>query len=222
LGSVLGGLFENFKPQGWVLLAGELPSISSAFPDLADRLLERIDLSRPPVGLKPLGSPAEGLQAFLEELEILTDMQGMVLDAGEDAASRLDDAGIVVLAGGGIRDWLQALAQGPLEQGLMEFLRNDNIVLAAGSPAAALGSWTFEEGVYELTEALSWLPGAVVLPGVTDPAALPEVLRVLSAETRSFALGLPWDTALAIGPYGEAQVWSQSAPKLVLGKGWQL
>jgi hypothetical protein len=221
LKSVLGGLFEDFKPQGWALLAGELPSIGNAFPDLAERLLERIDVSRPPLGITPRGVHPERLAAFMEELEILIEMPGEVLEAGEEAANHLMDAGMVVLAGGAVRDWLQALFHSPFEQSLVEFLQDGHLVLAAGSPAGALGAWTFEEGVYELTEALGWLPGAVVLPGIDDPASLPEVRRILSAEVRSFALGLPRDTALAIGPHGEAQVWSQAAPKLVLGKGWQ-
>ncbi|HEY71563.1 MAG TPA: hypothetical protein G4O08_13385 [Anaerolineae bacterium] len=222
MSSVLGGLFEDFKPQGWVLLAGGLPSIGSAFPDLAEHLLERIDVSRPPLGIKPSGARPGQLTAFMDELEILIEMPGEVLDAGEEAADRLLDAGIVVLAGGGIRDWLRALSHGTLEQSLMEYLQRGNLVLAAGSPAGALGAWTFEEGVYELTEAVGWLPGVVVLPGIHDPASLPEVRRILSAEDKSFALGLPRDTALAVGPRGEAQVWSQAAPKLVLGKGWQV
>jgi cyanophycinase-like exopeptidase len=221
LSSVLGGLFEDFKPLGWAVLAGGLPSIGSAFPDLGERLLERIDISRPPLGIKPRGAQPRRLMAFMEELEILIETPGEVLDAGEEAADRLEDAGIVVLAGGGIRDWLQALTHSPLEQSLMAYLQSGNLVLAAGSSAGALGGWTFEEGVYELTEAVGWLPGAVVLPGIDDPASLPEVRRILCAETRSFALGLPRDTALAIGPRGEVQVWSRAAPKLVLGKGWQ-
>ncbi len=220
MSSVLGGLFEDFKPQGWALLAGGLPSIGGAFPDLAERLLERIDVSRPPLGIKPYGAQPAKLKAFMEELEILIEMPGEVLDAGEEAADRLMDAGMVVLAGGGVRDWLQALAHGSLEQSLRECLQSGSLVLAAGSPAGALGAWTFEEGVYELTEAAGWLPRAVVLPGIDDPASLPEVRRILSNEDRSYALGLPRDTALAVGPRGEAQVWSQAAPKLVLGKGW--
>jgi hypothetical protein len=221
LSSVLGGLFEGFKSQGWALLAGALPSIGTAFPDLAERLLERIDVSRPPLGIKPSGAQPGPLMAFIDELEILIEMPGEVLDVGQEAADRLADAGMVVLAGGSTHDWLQALFHSPFEQSLVEFLQDGHLVLAAGSSAGALGAWTFEEGVYELTEALGWLPGAVVLPGIHDPGSLPEVRRILSTEVRSFALGLPRDTALAIGPRGEAQVWSQAAPKLVLGKGWQ-
>lgn len=221
MSTTTGALFEGFKPQGWVMLAGALPSIGGAFPDLAGRLLERIDLSRLLLGITARSARSQGFAAFMEELGELIEAEGIILALGEEDTYRLEDAGLIVLAGGDAREWLDALAHGGLGQRLLEFLRTEGLVLAAGAPAGVLGSWALAEGAGRTIEALGWLPGAIVLPGASDPAALPEVRELLDSSVRRFALGLPPDTALALGPEGRAEVWSLAAPKLVLGKGWR-
>ncbi len=221
MGAVLGGLFEGFKPEGWVILTGALPSIGGAFPDLADRLLGRIDLSRPPLGLTARSEGSRGMTEFMQELGELIGAEGIILSLGEEGEHRIEDAGLIALAGGRTREWLQAFTQGGLEQSLIDFLQADGLVLAARAAAAALGSWAMEEGFSGSIEGLGWLPGAIILPGVSDPGELPEVRELLGSSERRFALGLPQDTALAVGPGGKAEVWSLAAPKLVLGKGWR-
>ena len=202
------------------MLAGALPSIGGDFPDLANRLLERTDLSRPPVGLRARSARSRGMAEFMQELGDLFGVDGIILALGEEGEHRIEDAGLIVMAGGTTQEWLQAFTQGGLEQSLIDFLQAEGLVLAAGAAAAALGSWAMEEGISVPIEGLGWLPGAIVLPGVSDPAALPEIRELLGSSGRKFALGLPQDTALAVGPGGKAEVWILAAPKLVLGKGW--
>ncbi len=214
-------LFEGFKPHGWVLLSGALPTIGGAFPDLADRLLQRIDLSRPPLGIVASSDRSHEMTVFMEELGDLIGAEGAILALGEEDAYRLEDAGLIALAGGDTQEWMHVFLQGGLEQRLLDFLQAEGLVLAAGAAAGILGSWVLAGGNSGPIEGLGWLPGAIVLPEVSDPAALPEVRQLLAFSGRRFALGLPPEAALAIGPGGGAEVWSLAAPKLVLGKGWR-
>lgn len=203
------------------MLAGALPSIGSAFPDLAERLLRRIDLARPPLGLAAHGHPSAAMTEFMEELGDLVGAEGIILSLGEESEHRIEDAALIALAGGPVQEWLLAFTSGGLEQRLIDYLKSQGMLIAAGAPAAALGSWVFAQGASNPVEGLGWLPGAVILPGVADPAALPQVRKLLASDQRMFALGFPPDAALAVGPGGTAEVWSRAAPKLVLGRGWR-
>jgi hypothetical protein len=216
-----GLLFEDFKPRGWILLAGTVPSIGPLFPDLADRLLGRIDISRPMLGISARGSGSGSLPTFISELEELTGGASIILALAEASTYQIEDAGFIILAGGNPLEWRQFLRHDDLERRLFGFLAAEGLILAAGTPAAALGSWILEEDATSLSEGMGWLPEAIVLPGISDPTELPGVKALLGSSERTFALGLPKDSALAVGPGGDAQVWSLAAPKLVLGKGWQ-
>jgi hypothetical protein len=222
LASDSGSLFGDFRPQGWVMLTGAVPSIGGAFPDLADHLLERIDPSRPPLGLTGGSGRSQKMEAFMEDLDVLIEVEGVVLALGEETEQHIENAGMIVLAGGKILEWLQAFERGDLEQRLIEFLKMGNLLIAAGTPAAVFGSWTQAEDGSPLKNGLEWIPGAIVMPGIGEPAEIPEVNELLASSERLFALGLPPETALAVGPGGEVEVWSLAAPKLVLGKGWRI
>ena len=216
-----GSLFESFKPDGWILLTGAVPSIGPLFPDLADRLLGRMDISRPLLGIAAGDAGSEGLQAFIQELEDLIGGEGIILALGNAAGHQIEEAGMMILSGGNPLEWLQYLKHDDLERRLMDFMRADGLVIAAGAPAGALGSWILEKDATSLCEGAGWLPDAIVLPGIHEPLDLPGVRELLGSGGRTFALGVPTDAALAVGPGGVAEVWSLAAPKLVLGMGWQ-
>jgi hypothetical protein len=214
-------LFEGFKPRGWVLLTGAVPSIGPAFPDLADRLLERSDISRPTLGIAAGDAGSVEMAGFVGELEELTGGEGILLDLADVPGHQIEDAGIIILGGGNPLEWFQAFGQDDLERRLLGFLQDEGLIIAAGTSAGTLGSWILEEDAVNLREGVGWLPDSIVLPGISDPAALPGVRELLGSGQRTFALGLPHDSAVAIGTGGDAEVWSLVAPKLVLGKGWQ-
>jgi hypothetical protein len=216
-----GSLFEGYKPRGWILLTGAVPSFGPVFPDLADHLLGRFDIWRPMLGISAGGAGSGYLPRFIKELEDLTGGAGITLSLAEVATHQIEEAGIIVLGGGTPLDWLEGFESDDLERRLFDFIGAGGLVLAAGAPAAALGSWILEEDATGLIAGVGWLPNVIVLPGISDPVELPGVRELLRSAGRAFALGLTQDSALAVGPGGDAEVWSLAAPKLVLGKGWQ-
>jgi len=198
-----------------------MPSIGPVFPELADRLLGRIDISRPLLGIAAGNAGSGGLQDFIRELEDLIGGEGIILAVEDAARHQIEDAGIMILCGGNPLEWLQFLKQDDLERRLFDFLQAGGLILAAGAPAGALGSWILKKDAASLTEGAGWLPDAIILPGIHEPIELPGVKDLLDCGGRAFALGLPPESALAIGPGGSVEVWSLAPPKLVLGRGWQ-
>ena len=159
-------------------------------------------------------------QRFMTDLGILFENQPSFVSTDKNPAGAVEQAGLVVLAGGTNLLWLEALDRTALEESLLQQLEDGGMVLALGAPAAALGSWMFPAEGEEPVIGLGWMPGGIVLPGIGDPSTLPEIRKLLASQARSYALGLLPDTALAVGPEGEVEVWSSQAPTLMLGKGW--
>jgi hypothetical protein len=195
-------------------------SLGTAFPALGDRLLEAVDFSLPLLGIIPPGDALKELQALLTDLGILFESQTSVTFTDTSPTEAVEPAGLVILAGGDSLHWLEALDRTALEESLLRQLGGGGMVLALGAPAAALGSWMLPGEGEETVIGLGWMPGGIVLPGVGDPSTLPQVRELLASKARSYALGLLPDSALAVGPEGEVEVWSSLAPTLMLGKGW--
>ncbi|MGD2251378.1 MAG: hypothetical protein PVF70_00520 [Anaerolineales bacterium] len=187
---------------------------------MGDRLLEAVDFSLPLLGILPPREANRELQGFMADLGILFESQISLTSTDMNPTEAVEQAGLVVLAGGDSLHWLEALDRTALEESLLRQLGGGGMVLALGAPGAALGSWILPAEGEKIKIGLGWMPGGIVLPGIGDPSTLPQVLELLVSKIRSYALGLLPETALAVGPEGEVEVWSSMPPTLMLGKGW--
>ncbi len=215
-----GVVFRRVGGEGWIVLAEALPTFGGVQRNIADRLLERVDLSRPPVCLlAPEGDP-DRLETFLDDLEAMLGSAAEVIELSE--ASRLDwaETGVLVLAGGPVEAWVRSLSTPPQEPSDLSCQGPDGLLLAAGPPAAALGSWTLDRNAGVLSPGLGWLPGAILLLGQEEPSEPEAVRSTLATQSLSYAVALPRHAVLALGPSGQVEVWSESRPGLALGKGW--
>jgi hypothetical protein len=204
---------------GWTVLAERLPAFGGQHRDLAERLLEHLDLSRPPVCVfGPQVVPAD-TRRFLEDLEAWLDVPAQVVGIGEARSSGGTDLGLVVLAGGPLGAWLEDLGQSELDE-IPDRLGEGSVILAVGPAAAALGTWALVPGSPGLSSGRGWLRGAVIVPGSNAPSDFEPVRELLGKMSKTCALGLPEGAMLAVGPSGEIEVWGELRPTLVLGRGW--
>lgn len=205
---------------GWLVLASQVPRLGGETPELAQRLVERMDLSRPPVCLSMQEKPAEGLDLLLEEFETLLGVRPAILSAELEPPAELALVGLILLTGGRTSAWVEALDNTLLGEVILQALQQGGVVFAMGPAAGAMGSWSLPQGAGELLPGLSWVAGAVVLPGEGDPAERDPVRELLRENPRAYALGLAEHTLLALGPAGEIEVWGEAQPKIILGQGW--
>ena len=214
------GLLARAGGEGWLVLCGSLPTFGGLYPDLAGKVLEHVDLSMPVVVLHTQEAERSAVDSLSSEIECLLEREIAIAGANE-AAEVWNAAGLLALCGGPAQAWSQAiggsgsadLASGMVDEGV--------VVLAAGPAAAAAGTWVVSAEEDALHPGLSWLPGAIILPGELEPASVEGVRQWLAAPERVYAIGLPNGSALALGPDGEVELWGSARPTIALGAGWR-
>jgi cyanophycinase-like exopeptidase len=87
-----------------------------------------------------------------------------------------------------------------------------------GAGAIALAEWgvSSNPGMGVLS-GWGWLPGALVAPHYNGPERVEALRAALVDHPDKYGLGIPDDTALALGPDGEVQQWGGGQVSVTLG-----
>lgn len=217
-------VFRHPPSDGWIVISGPVPTFGSESPQLAERLIERVDLSRTSMCLLMGEMISEELHLFIDDVEALLDAPVVVIRAQNISELECEElyatAGLILLTGGQTQDWIRALELPESCLKIGRLLEDCGLVLATGPAASALGSWVFIDIDEKPVPGLGWMDGAVVLPKVQDPITIPGVKEFISQHDLSYALGFPHGAILALGPKGEVEVWGGTPPIIALGRGW--
>ena len=213
-------IFQHSSTSGWIVVVSEAPRLGGAFPHLPERLLEKMDISRPTVCLAAGDSLTPELNAFLEDVEALLGNPASLWQLMEEPPSEMASAGLMVLVGGVVEDWVSGLDNTLVGEVVLQCLGRGGVIFAIGDSAAALGTWFLPSGEDEIREGLNWLTGALVLPNEPEPAELDAVRGLLAGQPKAYALGLAGGSLVAFGPQGQTEVWGETQPRLILGGGW--
>jgi hypothetical protein len=184
-----------------------------------------MDATRPALLVLPGLDMGAELGAFIESLETAIQVDLVPANLHGDSKPGFDElllaSSLLVLAGGGIAEWTKDDVRTALEIDGTRPWADCDVLIAVGAAAAVLGSWTVDPTSDTLAAGWEMLPNAVVLPGEGAPLSLTSVRRVLESVERSYAVGLPWGAALALGPEGEVEALGSERPVISLGQGWQ-
>jgi hypothetical protein len=213
-------IIRQRAPAGWLAVSGSLPRLGGEYPQMAARLLEKIDLGAQVLIVTPPEVDPVLVKRFGEDIEALLGLYPAIHILRQDVQLDLRGVGFLVLTGGDVESWFFALSREILEKRMQAHLANGGVLLASDASCASLGSWRFRPGFPDPVAGLGWLPGGLILPGIADPGELQAVRALLLEQEHSYALGLPSGTALAVGAAGEMEVWSRNPPKVILGQGW--
>jgi hypothetical protein len=213
-------LFSRRGGEGWLVLCGSLPTFGGLYPDLAGRLLDHLDLSMAAVVLYAADADRAAVRALASDMKELLERE-IAIGLAHEAAQVWDSTGLVALCGGPAEDWVDAIRAGEHADLTSGRVGEGTVVLAAGPAAAAAGSWLVPTTEGRLHPGLSWLPGAIVLPGESQPASVAPVREWLAGPGRVYAIGLPEGAALALGPAGKVGLWGSARPTIALGQGWR-
>lgn len=218
---MLSQVFRRAHSEGWLILSGPIPTIANA---RIERLLEVINLSRPLLVIHLQGTPSLEIEQWAMDLEALLEIPSTILDLDmvDDhiLIERWQEAGLVILVA---EDELVA-AQSPLKRIADNpselVLDHDQIVWFVGNAGTSLGEWTYNSSMDQILQGMGWLPGAIILNQPGGVVELEPVQEILRSQSRSYALNLIGGATIAIGPFGEIDLWGSPTPSIVLGLGW--
>jgi hypothetical protein len=213
-------IFQRGSEVGWVIVASDIPRLGGPYSDVPDKLLAKMDISRPSVCLAAGEILTPDLDAFLEDIETLLGVPVSLWRLEEEPPTEMAGAGLMILVGGIVEDWISGLENSLIGELVLQSLNHGGVIFAVGPAAAALGTWTFPTAEDDLAPGLTWLPGAVVLPGEASTAEMESLRELLESQPKAYALGLREASLVAFGPAGEIEVWGEAQPLLILGKGW--
>ena len=127
---------------------------------------------------------------------------------------RLAQAGLVYLGDGLAQQLITALSDTPALDALAAAYEAGAVVVAAGAAACALGA----RGMCEQEIAgWGWLPDALICPHLVEASTLREAVK---AHPECLGLGIPQDTALALGPDNQVQTLSASGQQVTVVLGY--
>lgn len=211
--------------MGWLALSGVPPVLDKSSAKISERLLELSDLSRQPLLFTPDPSVSEEVQRFVSDLEILLGLEIQIVnpaDLGDEALRDLWlNAGIMILTGGSPAYWEELVGDRLFRMRPQEILAEGAVLFAVGVPASVMGAWRLDSAQMGVEKGLGWVIGGVTITTNSDPAEIAVVRNHLEEREGVYALGLPDGALLALGPHSEIEVWTEKAPVLLLGKGWQ-
>ncbi|MGD8632312.1 MAG: hypothetical protein PVF85_02000 [Anaerolineales bacterium] len=218
-------VFQRLGTMGWLTLASSPPRLDQAGAQLSERLLEVTDLSRPPFVLTPEPQLQDELERFVEDLQILLGVEIQILNPVDlddvDLQNLWLNAGIMIMADGTKSFWLDVINERLFRSRPLEILAEGALLFALGESASLMGAWALNQERHEIETALGWIQGSIILPTNENPASIAAVRNHLEEREGVFALGLPDGALLALGPDEQIEVWTEVAPVLLLGKGWQ-
>jgi hypothetical protein len=208
--------------MGWLVLGYGSFRLSAEDP-VVQRILELIDQGRPMLLLEA-GSDSHAGTDFPEWMSELIGQPLVSLTGTAENAAQIREAwlnaGLIYLAGGTQEAWKQLIGEQTFQGYPEEILTDASVMIAGGMSSGVFGTWMLDSPGGELVSGLGWLEGGVIMPGEASPSSEPAVLELLEGMEPAYALGLPADSHLALGPDGEIEVWSEAPPAILLGRGW--
>lgn len=213
-------VFRRIPGSGWLVLLGSNPELGGETADLMERLLERLDLSRPIAAIAAPDADTDQVNELLESFEEWLGVEAGYLELDTDLDQEgWEESGLLLLEGDDPELWVEAL-RGEGQRRLHQAVEQGSMILAVGGAAGAFGAHILSSvRPRALVPALNWIPESIV---VLDPEeAHGDSLRSwVQAEPRRLILRLESSSILALGPDNQVERWGPAAPEILLGTGW--
>lgn len=217
-------IFERRGSRGWVILAGETPPVrgpeSSALDPIRNLLRDEGAL----VILAPVEEIPSSTQPFVNDLlERFSDSLKIVDPLDVDQALILatcQKAQVVLAIGGSLEDWGTIFIEEQLPADPDSIVAENSVFIAMGSLISILGEWIYDPVRDQISDGIGWFPKAIFLPGIEAPASKERVRQKIETQMKSYAISITPDTIIGVGPKGKVEIWSDTAPEILLGKGW--
>lgn len=201
--------------RGWLALAGDAPASDA----IRARALgvAAADGGVAVVALRGADTDAEQLLADIEDLGA---QAGYLVDllAEDDTTIRakLAEASVIVISADVDVHEVRSVLTGVAIEGIQIAFESGAVVLAEGPGAAAFGTWLVGKSG-EIVAGFGWLENALIVPGATSVSESPVAQEVMRVRPAALALGIGAESALALGPDGQVELWGEQQVAIALG-----
>lgn len=208
--------FARRPGLGWLVLIGGASGHWTTTEAIDRAAIASMRLDAPIAFLPAAGCEPEYGTSFLAHYARLGAPRGYVVPIDDAATARdpgnarlLSEAGLIYIGGGDTTRLLATITGSPALDALAQAYERGAVIAGASAGAIALAAWgvALDPSVGVL-RGWDWLPDTIVSPHHTP--ARSALLRAALDERPQFAgLGIPDDTAVALGPEDEAQTWGE-------------
>jgi cyanophycinase len=211
--------------NGWLVLVGGASDAWRTTEAIDRNAIEAMSDETPIVFVPAAGGPPDTGQSFLERYTALSAPPGYVVPIVDKASAsdpanvrRLAQAGLIYLAGGQAQKLIDAILGTPSLDAIAAAFASGAVIVGMCAGAIALAEWgVSSDEVAGLVKGWDWLPNTIVAPHYTAPQNSEALRGALLAHPDRLGLGIPDDTALALGPDGEVQTWGRGQIGVTLG-----
>ncbi|MGC9349568.1 MAG: Type 1 glutamine amidotransferase-like domain-containing protein [Anaerolineae bacterium] len=216
--------------EGWLVMLGGGDWRRGTIDEVDARLLSVANLDRPMVVLVGEGDRSDAY-GILEHYTLLGGPGGEAFTLADMSRAQLNtpefltllqEAGILYLGGENplplVNNLYNTEALRYIVEGFSTLQGLTLIGSAAG--AATLGRWVFTpEPPHQQAMGFGFLMNAVVVPHFTGTENSPILKALPKIDPELLGLGVPDDTALALGPQGQVEMWGESHVTAVVTAG---
>ncbi len=129
--------------------------------------------------------------------------------SAHDAANyrRLAQAGLIYIGGGDTQRLIEAVEGTPVIEAIAEAFDNGAVIVGDSAGAMLLGKWGLSLAKQKVYAGWGWITDAVITPHYKiDRAA--DVRSALIRYPETVSIGIPENVALAFGPEGDVETWT--------------
>lgn len=201
---------------GWLVYAGGPGELSS----VRSQALARATAEG---AVAYLSLAEDGGDSLLDDMEDLGAPTGYIVDLmaedPETIVPLIREAGIVVLEAGVSVDALYELAFGPVMDAIDEAFQRGALILVEGLAVNIFGRWVLSDNGH-LLSGMDWVRDGFLEPNASGLEDSRAVQAIIQTEPDAIAISISADSAIALGPDGEVELWGNGRVTVSLGQNY--
>lgn len=176
-----------------------------------------------PIAFLPAADPDPTYgESFLSYYAELGAPPGYVVPVHDQASAhapanyrRLVQAGLIFIGGGNTQRLIEAVEGTPVIEAIAEAFDNGAVIVGASASAMMLGKWGLSLSKQKIFSGWGWISDAVITPHYT-PDRSDDIRSALLRYPEAISLGIPDQVALALGPDGEVDTWTDGDERVTV------
>jgi cyanophycinase-like exopeptidase len=180
-------------------------------------------LDESPIAFVPAANPDPTYgEAFLSYYGELGAPPGYVVPVHDQKSARdpanyrrLAQAGLIFIGGGDTSRLIEAVEGTPVIEAIAEAFDSGAVIVGVSAGAMLLGKWGLSSDTGKVLPGWGWLSDSIIVPHYTTERSL-QVRNALQRYPETVALSIPDNVALALGPDGELETWTDTFQQITV------